>query len=77
VTAVSGSGPAYVFYLAECLARAGAALGLPQDMAERLARATVEGAGELMHRSDLSPGTLRENVTSPGGTTAEFLKLHV
>jgi pyrroline-5-carboxylate reductase len=73
VTAVSGSGPAYVFYLAECLARAGAALGLPQDMAERLARATVEGAGELMHRSDLAPGTLRENVTSPGGTTAAAL----
>jgi len=73
VTAVSGSGPAYVFYLAECLARAGTALGLPQDMAERLARATVEGAGELMHRSDLAPGTLRENVTSPGGTTAAAL----
>lgn len=73
VTAVSGSGPAYVFYLTECLARAGAALGLPDDLAARLARATVEGAGELMHRSDLSPGTLRENVTSPAGTTAAAL----
>jgi pyrroline-5-carboxylate reductase len=73
VTAVSGSGPAYVFYLTECLARAGAAAGLPPDLAERLARATVEGAGELLHRSDLAPGTLRENVTSPGGTTAAAL----
>lgn len=73
VTAVSGSGPAYVFYLTECLARAGAALGLPEDLAGRLARATVEGAGELMHRSDLPPSTLRENVTSPAGTTAAAL----
>ena len=73
VTGVSGSGPAYVFYLTECLARAGAALGLPEDLAARLARATVEGAGELMHRSDLSPATLRENVTSPAGTTAAAL----
>ncbi|WP_406854470.1 pyrroline-5-carboxylate reductase [Alsobacter sp. KACC 23698] len=73
VTAVSGSGPAYVFHLVECLARAGAAQGLPPDLAERLARATVEGAGELLHRSDLTPGTLRENVTSPGGTTAAAL----
>ena len=74
VTAVSGSGPAYVFYLAECLAEAGVAAGLPQDLASRLARATVEGAGELMHRSpDASPGRLRENVTSPGGTTAAAL----
>ncbi|MHB2167065.1 pyrroline-5-carboxylate reductase [Alsobacter sp. R-9] len=73
VTAVSGSGPAYVFYLTECLARAGVALGLPEDLAARLARATVEGAGELMHRSDLSPATLRENVTSPAGTTAAAL----
>ena len=73
VTAVSGSGPAYIFYLTECLARAGAAAGLPPDLAERLARATVEGAGELLHRSDLAPGTVRENVTSPGGTTAAAL----
>lgn len=73
VTAVSGSGPAYVFYLTECLARAGAAAGLPPDLAERLARATVEGSGELLHRSELAPGTLRENVTSPGGTTAAAL----
>jgi pyrroline-5-carboxylate reductase len=73
VTAVSGSGPAYVFLLAESLARAGAAAGLPPDLAARLARATVEGAGELMHRSPLDPATLRQNVTSPGGTTAAAL----
>jgi pyrroline-5-carboxylate reductase len=73
VTAVSGSGPAYVFLLAESLARAGAAAGLPSDLAERLARATVEGAGELLHRSPLDAATLRANVTSPGGTTAAAL----
>jgi pyrroline-5-carboxylate reductase len=55
------------------MAAAGAAAGLPADLAERLARATVEGAGELLRRSDLPPGTLRENVTSPGGTTAAAL----
>jgi pyrroline-5-carboxylate reductase len=75
VTAVSGSGPAYVFHLTECLARAAEAEGLPPDLAARLARATVEGAGELMHRSDLAPGALRENVTSPGGTTAAALSV--
>jgi pyrroline-5-carboxylate reductase len=73
VTAVSGSGPAYVFHLVECMAAAGAAVGLPADLAERLARATVEGAGELLFQSDLSPATLRQNVTSPGGTTAAAL----
>ncbi len=75
VTALSGSGPAYVFHLVECMAAAGAAAGLPADLAERLARATVEGAGELLRRSDLPPGTLRENVTSPGGTTAAALRV--
>ncbi|MFV0279939.1 MAG: pyrroline-5-carboxylate reductase [Rhodoblastus sp.] len=74
VTAVSGSGPAYVFLLAECLAAAGAAAGLPADLAARLARATVEGAGELMHRApEVSPAQLRINVTSPGGTTEAAL----
>lgn len=73
VTAVSGSGPAYVFLLAESLARAGAAAGLPPALAARLARETVAGAGELLHRSPLPPATLRENVTSPGGTTAAAL----
>ena len=73
VTAVSGSGPAYVFLLAESLARAGAAAGLPPDLSERLARATVAGSGELMQRSPLDAAALRENVTSPGGTTAAAL----
>ena len=73
VTAVSGSGPAYVFLLAEALARAGAAAGLPPAMADRLARATVAGSGELLHRSTLDAATLRANVTSPGGTTAAAL----
>jgi pyrroline-5-carboxylate reductase len=73
VTAVSGSGPAYVFLLAESLARAGAAAGLPADLSERLARATVTGAGELLHRSADEAATLRKNVTSPGGTTAAAL----
>lgn len=73
VTALSGSGPAYVFHLAECLAEAGRQAGLPADLAARLARATVSGAGELMARSDLSADRLREAVTSPGGTTAAAL----
>ncbi|MDB5641585.1 MAG: pyrroline-5-carboxylate reductase [Hyphomicrobiales bacterium] len=76
VTAVSGSGPAYVFYLTECLAKAGEAAGLPADLAARLARATVEGSGELMRQSaDIAPAKLRENVTSPGGTTAAALSV--
>jgi pyrroline-5-carboxylate reductase len=75
VTAVSGSGPAYVFLLAESLARAGAAAGLPADLSARLARATVAGAGELLHRSPLDAATLRRNVTSPGGTTAAALSV--
>ena len=73
VTAVSGSGPAYVFLLAESLARAGAAAGLPADLAARLARQTVAGSGELLHQSPLDAATLRQNVTSPGGTTAAAL----
>jgi pyrroline-5-carboxylate reductase len=76
VTAVSGSGPAYVFLLAECLAEAGAAVGLPPDLAARLARATVEGSGELMYRSpEKAVSRLREEVTSPGGTTAAALNI--
>lgn len=73
VTAVSGSGPAYVFYLVECMAEAGHKLGLPADLAMRLARATVSGAGELLHQSSGEPAELRRNVTSPGGTTAAAL----
>jgi pyrroline-5-carboxylate reductase len=70
---VSGSGPAYVFLLAEALAHAGAAAGLPEDLAGRLARATVAGSGELLQRSPLDVAVLRQNVTSPGGTTAAAL----
>src|SRR5258708_26713116 len=73
VTAVSGSGPAYVFLLAEVLAQAGVAAGLPADLASKLARATVAGSGELLQRSPLDPASLRQNVTSPGGTTAAAL----
>jgi pyrroline-5-carboxylate reductase len=75
VTAVSGSGPAYVFHLAECLAEAGVAAGLQPELAQKLARWTVAGAGELLHRSDLDAATLRRNVTSPGGTTAAALEV--
>ncbi|KAB0266574.1 pyrroline-5-carboxylate reductase [Microvirga brassicacearum] len=75
VTALSGSGPAYVFHLVECLAEAGKAAGLPADLAERLARATVTGAGELLFQSELPPAILRQNVTSPGGTTAAALEV--
>jgi pyrroline-5-carboxylate reductase len=73
VTAVSGSGPAYVFLLAEELARAGVTAGLPEELATKLARATLAGSGELLHRSELAAATLRQNVTSPGGTTAAAL----
>lgn len=73
VTAVSGSGPAYVFLLAEALAEAGVAAGLAPETAKRLASATVSGAGELLHQSKTDPATLRQNVTSPGGTTAAAL----
>ncbi len=75
VTAVSGSGPAYVFWLAECLAEAAVAAGLDADSAARLARATVTGAGELLYQSDLPAGELRKNVTSPKGTTEAALKV--
>lgn len=73
VTALSGSGPAYVFLLAESLASAGEKAGLPAELAARLARATVAGAGELLHRSSSDAAVLRQNVTSPGGTTAAAL----
>jgi pyrroline-5-carboxylate reductase len=73
VTALSGSGPAYIFLLAEAMTKAGIAAGLPADLAARLARETVAGSGELLHRSELDAATLRQNVTSPGGTTAAAL----
>jgi len=75
VTAVSGSGPAYVFLLAECLAEAAVAAGLDAESATKLARATVTGAGELLYRSELPPDQLRKNVTSPKGTTEAALKV--
>jgi len=75
VTAVSGSGPAYVFLLAETLAAAGAKAGLPEDLAVRLARATVSGAGELLRQAPESAEQLRKNVTSPKGTTAAALEI--
>jgi pyrroline-5-carboxylate reductase len=73
VTAVSGSGPAYVFLLAECLAEAGRAAGLDTETAQKLSRATVAGAGELLRQSGKDAAILRQNVTSPGGTTAAAL----
>ncbi len=75
VTAVSGGGPAYVFLLIECLAQAGVEAGLSQELAMRIARATVAGAGELVRQSDLPASKLRENVTSPAGTTLEALQV--
>lgn len=73
VTAVSGSGPAYVFLLVESLAEAGVQAGLPPDLAMKLARATVAGSGELLHQATEAAEQLRRNVTSPGGTTAAAL----
>jgi pyrroline-5-carboxylate reductase len=75
VTAVSGSGPAYVFLLAEAMTKAGIAAGLPAKLAATLARETIAGSGELLHRSDIDAATLRQNVTSPGGTTAAALEV--
>lgn len=75
VTALSGGGPAYVFLLVEVMAQAGIDNGLPADLAMQLARATVAGAGELLHQASEEAATLRQNVTSPGGTTAEALKV--
>jgi len=75
VTAVSGSGPAYVFYLIECMAEAGRQAGLDEAVAMELAKATVEGAGALAMTSETSPSDLRRNVTSPGGTTEAALKI--
>jgi pyrroline-5-carboxylate reductase len=76
VTALSGSGPAYVFYLIECMAAAGQAAGLPAELAEMLARQTVSGAGALVEASESeSAATLRRNVTSPNGTTEAALNV--
>jgi len=75
VTALSGSGPAYVFHLIETMAAGGVSQGLPADMAMKLAKATVAGAGELAEQSDEDPAQLRVNVTSPAGTTAAALEV--
>ncbi len=75
VTAVSGSGPAYVFLLVEALAKAGEESGLPADLAMRLARATVSGAGELLNQSPQAAADLRKAVTSPNGTTQAALEV--
>lgn len=75
VTAVSGSGPAYVFHMIEALAAAGVAAGLPAQMAMNLAKATVGGAGELAETADEDPAQLRKNVTSPNGTTQAGLEV--
>lgn len=75
VTAVSGSGPAYVFYLAECMAAAGIELGLSPELAEKLANETIAGAGEMLSQLEQPAFKLRENVTSPNGTTAAALSV--
>ncbi len=75
VTAVSGSGPAYVFFVTECLAAAGEKVGLPAELSMLLARATVAGSGELMRVSGLEASVLRQNVTSPKGTTYAALQV--
>lgn len=75
VTAVSGSGPAYVFHLIETMSQAGVAEGLPPDLALKLARATVAGAGALAQQAEEGPGQLRINVTSPNGTTQAALEV--
>jgi pyrroline-5-carboxylate reductase len=75
VTAVSGGGPAYVFLLIECLAEAAQHMGLPPDLAMKLARATVTGSGELAHQSSESATKLREAVMSPKGTTLEAINV--
>jgi len=75
ITAVSGSGPAYTFLLAECLAIAGESVGLPARLAMELAHETVAGSGELLSRSTESAATLRANVTSRGGTTEAALRI--
>lgn len=73
VTALSGSGPAYVFHMIEAMTAAGVRVGLPEPLAARMALQTVMGAGRLAAEVDSPPGTLREQVTSPGGTTAAGL----
>ncbi len=75
MTAISGSGPAYVFYFMECLVKAGVKLGLPEDLATMLANSTVRGSAELAHSSDKTVRELKEQVISPKGTTEAGLKV--
>jgi pyrroline-5-carboxylate reductase len=76
IAALSGSGPAYVFYMIEVLSKAGRSIGIPEDISNALARQTVIGSAALAERDcDISTSTLRENVTSPGGSTLEALKI--
>lgn len=75
VTALSGSGPAYVFHMAEAMTKAGIEAGLPEALAHTLALQTIKGAGNLMAQSDDHPSILRKNVTSPNGTTAAGLDI--
>lgn len=75
VTALSGSGPAYVFYVAEAMKESAAALGLPAAVADRLVRQTIKGAGQLLSQSPDEPAVLRRKVTSPGGTTEAALQV--
>lgn len=75
VTAVSGSGPAYLFHMMEALTDAARAAGLPDDIAAQLARQTIYGAAVYAHESGVEPGTLREQVTSPQGTTEAALSV--
>ncbi len=77
VTAVSGSGPAYVFYFIECMISAAKQVGIHDDLAKRLAIQTVFGASKLIHQTDEDLAILRKQVTSPGGTTAEGLKAFI
>lgn len=75
VTAVSGSGPAYVFHMCEAMTAAGVEAGLPKQLADQLARETIAGAGEMLSKMDEEASVLRENVTSPNGTTAAGLSV--
>ena len=75
ITALSGSGPAYIFHMAECLEKAGIDMGLPPEIARDFARQTIFGAGKLMHESNETAATLRQSVTSPNGTTQAALEV--
>lgn len=75
VTALSGSGPAYFFYIAEAMLKEATSQGMSEAQAQRLIYQTMAGAAELLQQSDLAPEALRNKVTSPGGTTAAALEV--